>query len=75
MNKNHKYIITKERKGQIIFVVLIILAIVIGMIWNELEEMNCIQIKPDVTYPMTNVNISWLQTHHAGGWGETDAGG
>ena len=38
MNKNHKYIITKERKGQIIFIVLILLAIVIGLIWNELEQ-------------------------------------
>ena len=32
MNKNHKYIITKERKGQIIFIVLILLAVAIGLL-------------------------------------------
>lgn len=70
MNKNHKYIITKERKGQIIFIVLILLAIVIGLVWNELEQTE-VQIKPDVSYPMTNVNISWEQTFHSGAWSET----
>lgn len=70
MNKNHKYIITKERKGQIIFIVLILLAIVIGLVWNELEQTE-VQTKPDVSYPMTNVNISWEQTFHSGAWSET----
>lgn len=70
MNKNHKYIITKEHKGQIIFIVLILLAIVIGLVWNELEQTE-VQIKPDVSYPMTNVNISWEQTFHSGAWSET----
>ena len=70
MNKNHKYIITKERKGQIIFIVLILLAVAIGLLWNTLEQTE-VQIKPDVSYPMTNVNISWEQTFHSGGWGET----
>ena len=70
MNKNHKYIITKERKGQIIFIVLILLAIVIGLLWNELEPTE-VQNKPDVSYPMTNVNISWEQTFHSGAWSET----
>jgi len=70
MNKNHKYIITKERKGQILFIVLILLAIVIGLVWNELEKTE-VQTKPDVSYPMTNVNISWEQTFHSGAWSET----
>ena len=70
MNKNHKYIITKERKGQILFIVLILLAIVIGLVWNELEQTE-VQTKPDVSYPMTNVNISWEQTFHSGAWSET----
>ena len=70
MNKNHKYIITKERKGQIIFIVLIILAVAIGLLWNELEQTE-VQTKPDVSYPMTNVNISWEQTFHSGAWSET----
>ena len=70
MNKNHKYIITKERKGQIIFIVLIILAVAIGLLWNTLEQ-NEVQTKPDVSYPITNVNISWEQTFHSGAWSET----
>ena len=70
MNKNHKYIITKERKGQIIFIALILLAVAIGLLWNTLEQ-NEVQTKPDVSYPMTNVNISWEQTFHSGAWSET----
>ena len=70
MNKNHKYIITKEGKGQIIFIVLILLAVAIGLLWNTLEQTE-VQTKPDVSYPMTNVNISWEQTFHSGAWSET----
>ena len=70
MNKNHKYIIKKETKGQIIFIVLILLAVAIGLLWNTLEQ-NEVQTKPDVSYPMTNVNISWEQTFHSGAWSET----
>ena len=70
MNKNHKYIITKERKGQIIFIVLILLAVAIGLLWNTLEQTE-VQTKPDVSYPMTNANISWEQTFHSGAWSET----
>ena len=73
MNKNHKYIITKERKGQIIFIVLILLAVAIGLLWNTLEQTE-VQTKPDVSYPMTNVNISWEQTHHPGPWGGVNDG-
>ena len=34
MKKNHKYIITKERKGQIIFIVLILLAVAMTL-WGS----------------------------------------
>ena len=71
MNKNHKYIITKERKGQIIFIVAIILAIVIGLIWNELEREERERIEPDVTYQMVNGSVNWEQTYHWGAWSET----
>ena len=70
MNKNHKYIITKEQKGQIIFIVLILLAVAIGLLWNTLEQTE-VQKKPDVSYPMANANISWEQTFHSGAWSET----
>ena len=73
MNKNHKYIITKERKGQIIFIVLILLAIGIGILWNYMDEQNKVPEWPGevTTYPMANVNISWEQTFHSGAWSET----
>ena len=64
-----KYI-KKETKGQIIFIILILLAVAIGLLWNTLEQ-NEVQTKPDVSYPMTNVNINWEQTFHSGAWSET----
>ena len=74
MKKNHKYIITNERKGQIIFVVFILLAIVIGLIWNELERDERERIEPDIIYQMVNGSISWEQSFHYGAWGEDNAG-
>ena len=69
-----KYI-KKETKGQIIFVVMIILAIAIGLLWNALEEKNSVPTwEPEGAYPMANANISWEQTHYAGGWGENNGG-
>ncbi len=64
-----KYI-KKERQGQIIFIVVIILAVIIGLAWNYLESSEAEELKPDVVYPMTNAHISWLQTYHGGGWNE-----
>ena len=71
MNKNHKYIITKEGKGQIIFIVVLLIAIAIGLIWTVLEGMPEYRWEPDVSYPMANANISWEQTYHSGAWSET----
>ena len=67
-----KYI-KPERKGQIICIVFILIAIAIGLIWNIVEA-DARTIKPDVTYPMANVNISWEQTHHPGPWGGVENG-
>ena len=64
--KSRKHYIKKETKGQIIFLIFILLAIAIGLIWNELERMELEKVKPDASYPMTNVNISWQQTYHSG---------
>ena len=63
-----KYI-KNERKGQILFIICILLAIIIGIIWNVIEE-DSRAVKPDMTFPMTNVNISWEQTFHGGAWNE-----
>ena len=76
MNKNHKYIIRKETKGQIIFIVVIILAVAIGLVWNMLAAENNAPEWPGevTTYPMSNANISWEQSFHYGAWGEDNAG-
>lgn len=63
-----KYI-KNERKGQILFIICILLAIIIGILWNVMEE-DSRAVKPDMTFPMTNVNISWEQTFHGGAWNE-----
>ena len=66
-----KLTFTTKRKLQRMSVAgLILLAVAIGLLWNELEQTE-VQIKPDVSYPMTNVNISWEQTFHSGAWSET----
>ena len=59
----------KERQGQIICILCILLAIVIGLIWNEIEE-DRKAVKPDAVYPITNAHISWEQTLHGGAWNE-----
>ena len=66
-----KYI-KKETKGQIIFVVMIILAIAAGLIWTALEEENDRKKLMETGYPMVNANISWEQSFHEGGWGDND---
>lgn len=72
MNKNHKYIIKKETKGQIIFILVIILAVVIGLAWNYLDKQNEVPEWPRevTTYPMANAKISWEQNFHSGAWSE-----
>ena len=72
MNKNHKYIIKKETKGQIIFILVIILAVVIGLAWNYLDAQNSVPEWPGevTTYPMANAKISWEQSFHSGAWSE-----
>ena len=64
-----KYI-KKERQGSIIFILMIILAIIIGLAWNYIESGEAEGLKPDAVYPMANAHISWLQTYHGGGWNE-----
>lgn len=64
-----KYI-KKERQGSIIFIVVIILAVIIGLAWNYLESSEAEELKPDVVYPMANAHISWEQTFHGGAWNE-----
>lgn len=64
-----KYI-KKETRGSIIFILMIILAIIIGLAWNYLESGEAEGQKPDAVYPMANAHISWEQTFHGGAWNE-----
>lgn len=64
-----KYI-KKETRGSIIFILMIILAIIIGLAWNYLESSEAEGQKPDAVYPMANAHISWEQTFHGGAWNE-----
>ena len=67
-----KYI-KPERKGQIIFIIMILLAIIIGLSWNVIEA----EVQPQTwqtSYPMVNAHISWKQTYYPGPWGVVDDG-
>ncbi len=64
-----KYI-KKETRGSIIFILMIILAIIIGLAWNYIESGEAEAQKPDAVYPMANAHISWEQTYHGGAWNE-----
>ena len=69
MNNNRKHYIKKETRGQIIFIVCILLAIIIGLAWTIIEDMNDgPEWKPAAVYPMANAHISWEQTYRPGGW-------
>lgn len=58
----------KERVGQLVFIFCVLLAIVIGLIWNLIDENNK-AVKPDAVYPIVNCNISWEESFHPGSWG------
>jgi len=76
MNNNRKHYIKKERKGQIVFVLVILLAIIIGIAWAVIENEQEAQVwKPAAVYPMANAHISWEQTHYPGPWGVNDDAG
>lgn len=66
-----KYI-KPETKGQIIFVVAILLAIIAGLVWAGIENNNQAPEWPAAvtTHPMANAHISWEQSFHGGAWNE-----
>lgn len=66
---NRKHYIKKETKGQIVFVLVILLAIITGIVWAVIEnEQDAQKWKPAEVYPMANAQISWEQTFHPGAW-------
>ena len=64
-----KYI-KPETKGQIIFVIMIVLAIAAGLLWNALEDNSAPKWDPVGSYPIANAHINWEQTFHGGAWNE-----
>ena len=46
----------KERQGQIICILCILLAIVVGLVWNAIEE-DRRGVKPDAVYLITGVRL------------------
>ena len=71
--KSHKHYIKKETKGQIIFIIFLLIAIAAGLIWNAIE-LDRNTLRPDAEYPIANASISWEQTHHPGPWGGEESG-
>ncbi len=67
--KSYKHYIKKETKGQIIFIIFLLIAIAAGLIWNAIE-LDRNTLKPDAVYPMANASISWEQTFASGSWNE-----
>lgn len=58
----------KERR---LFAVIMFIILILLLVWFGLElagVFNPPQWKPDVEYPMTNANISWLETYYFGPW-------
>ena len=66
-----KYI-KKETQGSIIFILMIILAIIIGLVWAEIENRQQVPEWPAAvtTHPLANAHISWEQSFHGGAWNE-----
>ena len=54
-------------------VIAILLAIIIGLVWNMIEAEEQSQTW-QTSYPMANAHISWEQTHHPGPWGGVNDG-
>ena len=61
--RNHYTTIWKERL--ILIILLVILAGVVGWL---IGSSNAEEPAWDVEYPMTNVNVSWEESFHSGGW-------
>lgn len=67
--KNYRHY-SKNRAGKTVPVV-ISLVVLIGMIVLNLAVPEPV-LEPDVTYPMTNARISWLESYHFGSWGDAE---
>ena len=69
MNRGQYSTKRRKRKGYLIAVILVILGVA-AYAAAETAAAAAKGPEPDAVYPMTNVNISWSQTFHAGSWGE-----
>ena len=71
--KSYKhYIRNKKEKKDIytwILAAILICLIVLGVL-TVCGVLEPLEWKPDVSYPMANAKISWLQSYHAGSWAQ-----
>lgn len=62
----NQYIKERWKKQLPVFIAMLALAIMVILTAMIPEPVT----KPDVEYPMTNVNIDWLESFHNGGFEE-----
>ena len=55
-------------KEKILLIVLVV--ILAGVVGWLIGSSHAEEQAWDVEYPMTNINVSWLQSHHSGAWSE-----
>ena len=70
MNSRNKYT-RSHAKGKVIatimtVILLIIIALGVLDLYGVFDQDG---YEPDITIPMTNTHVGWLQTYHAGAWG------
>ena len=63
--RNYHNTLLRER-----LVLIVLLLILAGLVGWLIGKGSAEEPAWDVEYPMTNVNVSWLQTYHMGGWTE-----
>ena len=61
--RNHSNTLLRER------IVLIVLCMILaGVVGWLIGSSHAEEPAWDVEYPMANVNVSWLESYHSGGW-------
>ena len=65
MKNSTEHSITRHLKMRVpMFIALIILAVAITLNITVKEP----ALEPDEVFPMSNANVTWLQSYHAGAW-------
>ena len=66
--RNYKHYIKREKESKVfaVFALIVLLMLVALIILQMCGMFDEPLWKPDVSYPMVNTNISWLQSFHGG---------